>query len=62
MSIKGSKKPKVKVVYTEYLNLLKTNDMDIGAVTFKDEKKVIMILKEFYKALFCFVYRGDILM
>ena len=62
MIIKGSKKPKVKVVYTEYLNLLKTNDMDIGAVTFKDEKKVIMILKEFYKALFCFVYRGDILM
>ena len=41
MIIKGSKKGRVKVVYTEYLNLLKTNAMEIGAVTFKDEKKVL---------------------
>jgi len=38
-SIEGSKKPNVKVVYTEFLNLLKTSGMEIGSVTFKDDKK-----------------------
>jgi len=38
-SIEGCKKSRVKVVYTEYLNLLKTGDMDVGAVSFIDEKK-----------------------
>jgi len=38
-SIEGCKKSIVKIVYTEFLNLLKTSGMEIGQVSFKDEKK-----------------------
>jgi len=38
--ILGKKKDRVKVVYTPYLNLHKSGDMDIGAVGFHDERKV----------------------
>ena len=39
-SIEGKKKEKVVVCYTPAENLLKTNDMEVGAVTFKDKKLV----------------------
>ena len=38
-SIEGCKKEKVKIVYTPWDNLLKTKDMDVGAIGFKDEKR-----------------------
>ncbi len=39
-SIEGKKKDKVVVCYTPYENLLKTSDMEIGAVTFKKKDQV----------------------
>ena len=36
----GKKKDQVKIVYTPYLNLHKSGDMDIGAVGFHNEKLV----------------------
>ncbi|KRX03317.1 hypothetical protein PPERSA_05675 [Pseudocohnilembus persalinus] len=37
-SIQGSKQAQVKIVYTPWENLLKTHDMEIGAIGFKSEK------------------------
>ena len=39
-SIEGCKKDKVIVCYTPYENLLKTGEMEIGAVTFKKKDQV----------------------
>lgn len=37
-SIEGSKLNNVKIVYTPWSNLKKTNDMDVGAIGFHDER------------------------
>ena len=37
-SIEGCKKDKVKIIYTPWGNLLKTKDMEVGAIGFKDER------------------------
>jgi hypothetical protein len=42
-SIEGSKASKVDVIYTEFENLRKTSTMDIGTVSFHDQKAVIKI-------------------
>jgi predicted ribosome quality control (RQC) complex YloA/Tae2 family protein len=39
-SIEGKKKDKVVVCYTPFENLLKTGDMEIGAVSFKNKELV----------------------
>ena len=43
-SIKGSKQKSVQIVYTPAYNLKKTSDMDVGSVSFKNNK----IVKRFY--------------
>ena len=42
-SIEGSKASKVDVIYTEFENLRKTSTMDIGTVSFHDQKAVIKV-------------------
>lgn len=42
-SIKGSKLNHIGVQYTPWANLLKTGDMEVGAVTFKSRKKVTSV-------------------
>ena len=42
-SIEGVKKKEVLVNYTPAMNLLKTEDMSIGAVSFKNPKNVATI-------------------
>lgn len=39
-SIEGCKKKDVDVVYTRWMNLRKSNGMEIGQIGFKDESKV----------------------
>lgn len=39
-SIEGCKRSEVKVIYTRWRNLNKTNDMEIGAIGFHDNSKV----------------------
>jgi len=38
-SIEGCKKDSVKVIYTPWENLVKTKNMEVGAIGFKDENK-----------------------
>ncbi|GFY38988.1 coiled-coil domain-containing protein 25 [Trichonephila inaurata madagascariensis] len=45
-SIQGSKKNNIQVVYTEWSNLKKTNDMVVGQVAFHNSKKVRTIKVE----------------
>lgn len=40
-SIEGCKKKGVTIIYTWASNLLKTADMETGAVSFKDQSKVV---------------------
>jgi uncharacterized protein YbcV (DUF1398 family) len=42
-SIEGCKKKGVKIIYTWASNLLKKDDMATGAVSFKDDKKVVSL-------------------
>jgi hypothetical protein len=42
-SIEGCKKKGVTIVYTWASNLLKTDDMEVGAVSFKNESLVIKL-------------------
>ena len=42
-SIEGSKASKVDVIYTEFLNLKKTAMMEVGAVTFFDQARVVKV-------------------
>jgi hypothetical protein len=42
-SIEGVKASKVDIIYTEFGNLKKTSTMDIGTVTFHDQKLVIKV-------------------
>lgn len=42
-SIEGCKKKGVTIIYTWASNLLKTADMETGAVSFKDHSKVVKL-------------------
>jgi NFACT protein RNA binding domain len=42
-SIEGCKRQTVDIVYTKHGNLLKTKDMEIGAISYKDPSKVYYI-------------------
>jgi len=43
-SIEGNKKDNITVIYTPWSNLKKDGSMDVGQVTFKDQRKVKRIL------------------
>ena len=42
-SIEGCKKKGVTIIYTWASNLLKTDDMDVGAVSFKNQSLVVKL-------------------
>jgi hypothetical protein len=43
-SIEGNKKDNITIIYTPWANLKKDGSMDVGQVSFKDQKKVKRIL------------------
>lgn len=43
-SIEGNKKDNVTIIYTPWSNLKKDGSMDVGQVSFKDQKKVKRVM------------------